>query len=41
VLAWAAGLAPAAAEVLVCAAGRTLGDAAPDPASPAIRPAEG
>jgi flavin-dependent dehydrogenase len=39
-LAWAAGLAPAAAEVLVCAAGRTLADGAPDPASPAIRPAE-
>jgi menaquinone-9 beta-reductase len=40
-LAWVAGLAPAAAEVLVCAADRTLGQAAPDPASPAIRPAEG
>ena len=39
-LAWAAGLAPAAAEVLVCAAGRTLGQAAPDPASLAVRPAE-
>ena len=39
-LAWVAGLAPAAAEVLACAAARTLADAAPAPASLAIRPAE-
>ncbi len=40
-LRWAAGLAPAASELVACAVGRTVGDSASDPASLAIRLPEG